>query len=226
MILLCNFFVINFKLSPFLIITQFFSSPSPYRCEIYNGSICSDVFTSPRWVYLNKPVAKIEKKLQKWFKSSEFLSRKPPHIYIFNGSLLILIGQLKSFIIMKKLNLEIILILSTFSIIMSSYLFVRLDKETGQITKECWPHAKALTCAYHYPECNRRKDGASLKTNLCSQHCQFMNRNVCKDELQRSRISSKFRQFLPLCEEVALFDDSDGRNCFFLPTVDFSKGKF
>lgn len=41
----------------------------------------------------------------------------------------------------------------------------------------------------------------------------------------RARLSVEQQEYMPLCDEVSLFGDSDGKNCFYLPTVNFSKRK-
>ena len=96
-------------------------------------------------------------------------------------------------------------------------------REAAIINTECWEHAKAYTCSTWFPECNPVTNKPTQRP-LCSEHCDFMQTHVCKGEFKRVRHSPYYQLFLPLCEKVSLVDDSDGLNCYFLPTVDFRKG--
>ena len=98
-----------------------------------------------------------------------------------------------------------------------------LAKESDEISRECWPHAEALTCMHVFQDCDPVSK-KSTKPTLCSEHCRLMKRHICKGEYKRVIHSDYMQQFIPLCEQISIIDDSNGEFCYFLPTFNMSLG--
>ena len=101
--------------------------------------------------------------------------------------------------------------------------FGLLAKESGEISRECWPHAEALACMHVLQDCDPVSK-KSTKPTLCSSHCRLMKQHICKGEYRRVIYSDYMQQFIPLCEEISFIDDSNGEFCYFLPTFNMSLG--
>ncbi|XP_066918249.1 tyrosine-protein kinase transmembrane receptor Ror-like isoform X2 [Clytia hemisphaerica] len=100
----------------------------------------------------------------------------------------------------------------------------RRSRQSGEISRECWPHAKALTCRLFYPRCDARLTGPDVKS-LCTKDCKYA-RQMCDGEYRRALHSKYYQEFIPLCDDSNMFGDSASNMnlCEKLPTYNPDKG--
>lgn len=96
----------------------------------------------------------------------------------------------------------------------------RDNKRSGQISRECWQHAKALTCRLFYPKCDRTRNVPEILP-LCKQDCDYVQ-GICRGEYKRTLHSKYFQNYFPLCgRDFSIFSTS---YCSHLQTYNPSQG--
>lgn len=102
--------------------------------------------------------------------------------------------------------------------------FSCLDRISNQISRECFEHAKALTCRKFYPECNGEvgKAGKANVRPLCGSDCKYV-KEICKGEYRRMLSSPYYQAYFPICKVNTIYPDNV---CWHLPTYNPSKGIF
>ena len=100
------------------------------------------------------------------------------------------------------------------------YLFSA--RESREIRRECWPHAKALTCRKLYPKCTPGRNEPDIKP-LCTGDCAYVKK-ICDGEYKRMLSSEYYQKFIPRCGDQATIFNTEVP-CDNLPTYRPQEGK-
>lgn len=100
-------------------------------------------------------------------------------------------------------------------------IFLFSARESREIRRECWPHAKALTCRYLYPKCTRGRNEPEVKP-LCKGDCTYVKK-ICDGEYKRMLSSEYYQKFIPKCgDQATIFTEVP---CDNLPTYKPERGR-